>query len=69
LTPKGSKFHHSFKSSLEDLYADHIDKYKSSVVVAFGTTFFPSDYTVNRILDTAEKMPDIGFIFAMKDPV
>lgn len=67
LTPRGSKFSPSFKGSLEDIYTTHIDKYQSNILVAFGTTFYPTDYTVERILAAAKLMPDTGFIIGMRD--
>mmetsp|Transcript_1847 Transcript_1847/g.1269 ORF Transcript_1847/g.1269 Transcript_1847/m.1269 type:complete len:155 (+) Transcript_1847:813-1277(+) len=70
ITPKDSKFSPTFTSqNLDDVYQNFIDKFESVVLIGFGTSLFPEQELVMKLLDVMqhESMKDYGFIFSFKN--
>jgi hypothetical protein len=51
-----------------DEYSKFIDKFPSgTLLVGFGTMFMPTEAMISVLLDAVKEMPDLGFIFSIKE--
>ena len=64
-----SKFHENAESTLPDEYQAFMDKFESVVLIAFGTTFMPSEKDMMHLFEMV-KLADptkMGFIISLKE--
>ena len=47
-------------------YEEFMNRFNSTAYISFGTTFNPTDRTLNKILATIRSLPQVGFIFSLK---
>jgi hypothetical protein len=52
--------------SLDEEYVEFLERYESTVLVAFGTFFKPTKETIDKITYVVKSRPDIGFIWSLK---
>jgi hypothetical protein len=70
ITMKSSMFRGGSKEDLmvPDEYSQFIDKFPTgTLMVGFGTTFMPTEGMINVLLEAVKEMPDLGFIFSIKE--
>ena len=47
-------------------YSEFLDRFKrGNVLIAFGTTWPPTEKMIKVLVNSIAKMPEIGFIFAV----
>lgn len=63
-----SQFYKSSESQLSSEYTTFLDKYPDgTILVAFGTTWMPTDGGITSIIEAAKQLPQIGLIVSLKE--
>lgn len=62
-----SRFSTQKDLTLPEEYTAFLEQYPRSILVAFGTTWMPSDDQVGMILEAIKKQPNIGFVLSLKE--